>query len=237
MADKNNTGKPFPLIIQELDEEKIKQCISEGYDINARIDKNGRTLLIEAAEAGNTEIVRLLVKYGADVNIPEKKEKKTALLLACWEGHESAVKVLIENNADVHHKKSGDKTSLMYAAHSGKPGIVKLLIEKGVALDAVNDEGVNALMYAADSDKKFEAFKVIVEAGADINLRDNEGKPVISAVQYSTLLMRHGCRCILLKRAYGGLYGLNEVFIHPVHRLIIYLSFPSFFSFFSFTYL
>ncbi len=193
MADKNNSGKPFPFIMQELDEENIKQCISEGYDINARIDKEGCTMLIEAAEAGKTEIVRLLIKYGADVNIAAKKEKKTALLLACWEGHEETVKVLLENNADIHHKKSGDKTSLMYAAHSGNTGIVKLLIEKGAKLHAVNDEGQNALMYAADSDKKLEAFKIIVEAGADINLRDNEGKPVISwaAAHGSPEIMRY----------------------------------------------
>lgn len=180
MTDKNITGKPFPLLINELTEEKIKELSGQGYDINARIDKNGRTLLIEAAEAGNTELVRLLIKYGADVNIAEKKEKQTALLLACWEGHEETAKVLLENNADIHRMKSGNKTSLMYGAHSGKPGIVKMLIEKGAKLNAVNDEGQNALMYAADSDKKLEAFKVIVESGADINICDKEGKSVIS---------------------------------------------------------
>lgn len=180
MAKKEKNTDQVPAVsAADLNESKIQQLIDQRVDINTPINRTGRTLLMEAAEKGMTDIVRLLVSHDADVNIADKKEKVTALLLACLEGHEEAARILIENKADIHHVKKGDKTALMYAAKNGSPAIVKLLIEKGIKLDSVNDEGQNALMYAADSDKKIEAFKAMVEAGADINLRDGEGKPVI----------------------------------------------------------
>ena len=180
MAKKENkSGQPPAISVADLNEAKLKKLLDQQFDINAPINRAGRTLLIEAEEKGLTDTVRLLLKYKADVNIADKKDKQSALLLACFEGHEDVVKILIDHKADIHHVKKGDKTALMYAAKNGNPAIVRLLIEKGIKLDRVNDEGQNALMYAADSDKKLQAFKAIAEAGADIDLRDGEGKPVI----------------------------------------------------------
>ncbi len=175
-----STNSPAAPSIDDLNEAALKKLIDQKFDLNAPVNRAGKTYLIQAAEAGKTDIVRLLIENHADVNIADKKDRQTALLLACREGHEEIVKILIANKADVHHVKKSDITTLMYAARGGSPAIVELLIQQGAKINLSNDEGQNALMYAADSDSKLEAFKLLVEAGADINHCDQEGKPAIA---------------------------------------------------------
>jgi len=82
--------------------------------------------LIEAAENGNLEKIKELVKNGADVNsISDYGD--TALMLASQYGQLEVVKYLLEKSADIHTKDEDGKTALMWASENGYTKIVELL--------------------------------------------------------------------------------------------------------------
>ena len=65
------------------DLEKVRLLLESEPDIDAK-DRYGQTALMNAAHAGQFELLRLLIEAGADVNIRSSKNfyGKTALILA-----------------------------------------------------------------------------------------------------------------------------------------------------------
>lgn len=79
---------PFDSIsdaIEAGDLSQIKMIISQGFDVNSRLDEDGGTALMLAAMGGKTEIVKYLVEIGADVNATAISD--FALSCAALEGH------------------------------------------------------------------------------------------------------------------------------------------------------
>ena len=66
--------------------------------INAQSTR-GATALFLAAQAGNTEVVKLLVDAGTDVDIANENDA-TPLFIAAREGHLEVVRLLLEAGAD-----------------------------------------------------------------------------------------------------------------------------------------
>ena len=79
-------------------------------------------------EAGNKEIVELLIAKGADVNVKVEDEIETPLHSAASRGHKEIVELLIAEGADVNAKNCAGKTPLDAAQ---KKGIVDLLRKHG----------------------------------------------------------------------------------------------------------
>jgi ankyrin repeat protein len=63
----------------------------------------------------------------------------------------------------------------MRAARNAEPEVVKSLVDAGADLDVQNEEGMTALMFAADEDN-VENARVLVLAGANVNLKDKDGE-------------------------------------------------------------
>ena len=80
--------------------------------------KGDCTPLMEAASAGHTDIVRLLIAHGADVNA-QSSSGNTPLMYACAGGHEEVVRVLLEAGAHVEDHNENGHTPLMEAASAG----------------------------------------------------------------------------------------------------------------------
>ena len=66
--------------------------LSANADVNA-VDEDGETALYLAAEAGDSDIVKLLLDAGADVNI-RNEDGETALVIARKENQQRVVQVL-----------------------------------------------------------------------------------------------------------------------------------------------
>ena len=76
----------------------------------------------------------------------------------------------------------------MYAAHHDEPEILKFLLEHGaININAQNDNGETALMKAVRYNSS-ESINVLLDAGADIGMKDKEGR---YAVDYFS---RHDAR-------------------------------------------
>ena len=79
------------------------------------------TALMEAADEGHVEVVRLLLESGADINTQEDYGNgATALMEAAGNGHVEVVRLLLENGADTNTQNNSGRTVLMYAAWGGR---------------------------------------------------------------------------------------------------------------------
>jgi len=73
--------------------------------------------LLEAARAGDYDLVLSLINSGADVNT-QNEQGATALMLAALNGHTEVLKILIQSKADVNMQANANNgwTALMLSA-------------------------------------------------------------------------------------------------------------------------
>ncbi|GFY72014.1 ankyrin repeat and KH domain-containing protein 1 [Trichonephila inaurata madagascariensis] len=133
------------------------------------------TPLMEAASAGNTDIVKLLIQHGADVNAQTSQEKK--LKGAKVKNHQD---MNMKSQQEMHGTIPGivcpeGNTPLMFACAAGHEDIVRILLDAGARVEDHNENGHTPLMEAASAGH-VEVAKLLVERGASINTHSNEFK-------------------------------------------------------------
>lgn len=85
----------FSAAVGDIDEVR-KLLTEESCAINA-VDKEGYTALLRASQAGNHQIVALLLENGADPNIRSTLHQRTALTEASKRGHSEVVRSLLKS--------------------------------------------------------------------------------------------------------------------------------------------
>lgn len=93
----------------------VKQLITEGVDVNAHGDDAtwNKTALMEAAERGHTEVVRVLIEAQAEINARDMYGD-TAIMLAAWKKHPETVALLLKAGADVNAQNTGYGSTLLF---------------------------------------------------------------------------------------------------------------------------
>jgi ankyrin repeat protein len=115
-------------------------------EVGNNIGPSDTSLLQQAINAGNLELLRFLVEERqADVN-NKYDTNTTALHLASQRGHLEIVKYLIERRSDMNAPDTFSQTPLHLAVKRKNLDIVKFLFEKGADLQARNRNGVNILI-------------------------------------------------------------------------------------------
>jgi uncharacterized protein len=158
--------------------DAIKRFVREGRDINAR-DPFGRTPLMVAAFFKDLKAALALIKGGADLNLLEK-DVYDALTISSVLNDLDMVKLLIKHGANAKLVTSPyDGTALIASTHLGHVGVVRELIKAGAPLDHINNLQWTALIEAivlGDGGPNHVAcVRLMVEAGADVNLADGDG--------------------------------------------------------------
>ena len=103
---------------------------------------------------------------------------------------------------------------LLYAAGRGDLPVVRELIAKGVSVNAVNHVGGTALMSACASYRS-EMVGFLLQAGAEVNMKTNDGKTALHVAVGSSpslpekqrdcvrLLLKHGAQVDALDKSGG----------------------------------
>ena len=173
----------------------IKIVINECSFVNKRI-KNGQ-LLLESATNSNIEVMKLLIAMGANVNYRtpcdinkladiDKKDFSPILSAIHMSDAYDRCKLLLENGANVDdHLGFRDKRMFRLihsAAQNGNVKLAELLIDYGADVNAADMWLRTPLMLAAKYSKEQEIIQYLLNSGADLHLKNNEGMTAYNCI-------------------------------------------------------
>lgn len=179
---------------------EVKRLVEAGVEIDAQ-DSRGRTAVMAATHGNHPEVVEYLLSKGADVNIRDERSDNP-LLYAGAEGLLEIVRLTLAAGADTKLTNRYGGIAIIPASERGHVEVVReLLTNSDTNVNHINRLGWTALLEAvvlADGGPKHQAIvQLLVDHGADINIRDKNGETALE------LATRRGLSEIvaILKRA------------------------------------
>jgi ankyrin repeat protein len=191
---------PLHWAVHHGDLELTQRLIRAGAKVNVK-NEFGSTPMAEAAILGRADLLETLLKAGADVESPNA-DGQTALMVVARSGRVDAARLLLKYGAQVNAvERWRGQTALMWAAAQKQPAMVAELVKAGADVNArstINNwerqvtaepraiyrpaGGLTPLLYAA-REGCVECARMLVDAGAEINLADPEKiSPLLMAV-------------------------------------------------------
>jgi ankyrin repeat protein len=173
--NRNIEGGDYPVPKPDMDHlEFIRVLLDHGADPNARVNGNtetrtiftmqwfyeaGATAFVRAAQSGDTALMKLLLKHGADP------------------------KVVTRNGDNALHAAGGvgwvEGVTYEWSKEENVEAI-RMLLDLGLNPNDQDKEGRTALMGAAMKGR-VDAIRLLVERGADLNLRDRGSRDTTNA--------------------------------------------------------
>eukprot|EP00906_Rhabdomonas_costata_P012340 RCo017662 len=151
----------------------VNLLLSQMSDVRAK-DKDGKTLLMHAAEKGLAEVCIELLKLNSDVNAADKYGR-TPLMFAAEKSLTEVCERMLELRADVTARDHYDQTAVMYAAEKRLGLLCIEMLEVKADVNARDKNQKTLLMYAASNGLN-EVCLTLVETMADPNARNSQGK-------------------------------------------------------------
>ncbi|KAI1485550.1 hypothetical protein F5X96DRAFT_659519 [Biscogniauxia mediterranea] len=152
----------------------IQLLLNAGADVNA---PEGWALQSAAAE-GHYEVVQELLKRNADVNALTENDHfpaGTALQGACEAGKATIVSLLLEHNANPNLGRGTDAPPVIAAAMRAEEEILSMLVKAKADLDVFGGWDMSSPLINAAAYMPQSSLQLLLDAGADINLPDNDG--------------------------------------------------------------
>lgn len=203
---RNDYGStPMQEAAQRGDAALLKALLKAGANPNTANDE-GETTLMTVARTGQVDAAETLIKAGADVNARESWRGQTALMWASAQSNPAVVHLLVKSGAKLdavsdvrewerlvtaeprrQNRPPGGFTALLLAAREGCAQCAYELAKGGANLNQTNPENITPLLEAI-LNARFDTAKVLIEAGADVNMWDRWGRaPLYSAIDYNTV--------------------------------------------------
>ncbi len=159
---------------------------------NANVSRpTTETLLMTCARTGNARAVQALLARGA-VHAKDKESGQTALMWAASQNHAQVVRTLIEWGADVRAR-----TIIADASSSSYVRSTLTLANRVRPSDVESGHDFSAILFAA-REGAADAMRVLIDNGADVNDRMDDGASVLQVAIASghwdlvPLLLEHG---------------------------------------------
>ncbi len=155
----------------------VEVLLKKGAKVNEK-DNSGETAIAKAMSEEKKDIVKLLFKHGAETD--SKGAFGYSLLEFASEiGDKQFVKEILAKqkakNSKIKKKAKPDPEALIQAAKNGDIPMLKLLIESGTDKDERNKWGSETALMKAAYYGKLKTVIYLLEAGADIKLKDSRG--------------------------------------------------------------
>ena len=199
------TQKKLFIACQESDLQKFDEAIRQSGDVDAK-NSEGKTALCFAVR-GNAnrakereEIVRRLLEMGANPNISPRSGDAPLLQAISSVGANGIVELLVAHGADVNAASyTNEGPALSRAASSYDVDMVGLLLRLKADPSIETSRKMTPLMFALGGEegrywpsptsqqryqKAFETVKCLLDAGADVQSGDRDGR---TALHYAAM--------------------------------------------------
>ena len=182
--------------------------------------------LADAAERGNSALVRTLLDAGANVNAPQV-DGMTALHWAVYHDDAETAGLLIRSGANVNAENRYGVPPLSVAATNGSADIVALLLDAGGNANAALRGGETVLMTAARTGS-LGAVRALLAHGADPNALEQREQTALmwaaaeghAAVTHALIEVGADLHAKLKSGFTPMLFAVREGHIDVVHTLL-----------------
>lgn len=167
-------GQSNPLLQRTLNSATARACLQAGASL-AATNEEGETPLHLAAQWENSiELLRLYLDQGANL---EAVTSGGATPLADAVGDSVKVELLLRRGANPNGASPATFVPLVAAIRSGAYAVVSMLLRHGASVRSgqVLFAAIGALPY------EFGMMRLLLDAGADPNARNEEGSSVLAA--------------------------------------------------------
>lgn len=142
----------------------------------------GRSLLHDAAKAGNLEEVRRLAQLDPQLVRHRDALCRTALHCACEEGHVAVAACLLDHGASLDHRDKYEVTALYMACWKGHGPVVDLLLGRGADPTIATNSQWTPLMIASSQGHEEVVRRLLLHQHPRcslVNHRDGRGKTAL----------------------------------------------------------
>lgn len=134
--------------VWQNDPERVRELMASGLPVETE-EVDGSTLLLTAAERGETRIVKILLDQGANPNVTaERYGHRSPLHWAAENFDIESIRALLDRGANINATDDYGRTALMQAASTTDRETVKSLIEHGANVNYKSQDGSSALALA-----------------------------------------------------------------------------------------
>lgn len=155
----------------------VRYLLDQGVPVDVG-DNEGTTPLGGAVIHGHTEIAQLLIDRGARIDATDVNGE-TPLHWAVYNGRTELARMFIGFGADINARKTNGSTPLHGAAFYDHPECVRLLLDNGADADVRTSGLYTPLLSAAAGQGGLEVVTMLVEAGADVYDRNDQGENAV----------------------------------------------------------
>ena len=146
-----------------------------------KVDMIDRGIWFEAAEQGNTQLVRALLDDGIDPLVDH--DGLTALHIAARQGYLDIVRLLVDAGIEVNLAPETEQAQIAAVAEHGSPQLIQLVVGRWVPADEVaRAMSVRTPLNLAVEAGHHEIASVLIENGADVDLGGLWYRPLHTAV-------------------------------------------------------
>nr|XP_039270103.1 transient receptor potential cation channel subfamily A member 1-like [Styela clava] len=175
----------------------IQKCEESGYTRDQVLSFNDKEMcspLHCAVFGGNTDAIKTCLSYGARLDKCQA-DLSTPMHLVCAQGAFDIVEIMFELARDqalvtLSMKDNQKHTPLHKAAMYGHGRIAQYLVREGAATDIPDAEENTPLLLAA-SRENWICVRQLIEAGADILLKNKDGRNVLHMIVLQGGDIRH----------------------------------------------
>jgi hypothetical protein len=185
-AQVNELTQQMILAAEAGDTTTVMQLLQDGAALNGQ-DAAGRTAAMAATHGNRPETLLALIDAGADINLRDNR-LDNPFLYAGAEGLLDILRLTIAAGADPTITNRFGGTALIPAAERGHVEVVaELLANTSVDVNHVNNLGWMALLEAIilsdGGPRHVEVVRLLIDAGADVNLPDANGVTPLAHAQ------------------------------------------------------